>query len=180
MKRGRSHEVRASRTIEAGEQLYNSYNLCPECQGRYIGYDTPDLFRDYGFVERFPQRWYFDEPELQFDLHEELKESGSVEYQLKWHRELHPKSYSKKAIKGLMQKLRKAIHRIDEVHDSALTGEEWKNVPENEWNLIWEYKDAVKRAYSLAISDLTRIVERKSGSSGKQIIDSGKLNTIRE
>ena len=39
----------AGRDIAAGEQLYNSYGTL-----------TPEIFRDYGFVEQLPQRWYVE------------------------------------------------------------------------------------------------------------------------
>ena len=41
--------VKASRPIAADEQLFISY-----------GKAAPELFRDYGFVEPMPQRWWFE------------------------------------------------------------------------------------------------------------------------
>jgi hypothetical protein len=38
---GVNHQLRAGRTIEAGEQIYNSYNMCDECGGRSEKYGTP-------------------------------------------------------------------------------------------------------------------------------------------
>jgi hypothetical protein len=38
---GVNHVVKAGRTIEKGEQIYSSYNLCEECEGRYDKYGTP-------------------------------------------------------------------------------------------------------------------------------------------
>uniref|UniRef100_A0A7S2XJU9 SET domain-containing protein n=1 Tax=Attheya septentrionalis TaxID=420275 RepID=A0A7S2XJU9_9STRA len=58
----------AHRDIEAGEQLNHSYNLCENCGSRITsGYGTPQLFRDYGFVEQYPQRWNFGEG-VRFDM----------------------------------------------------------------------------------------------------------------
>jgi hypothetical protein len=38
---GVKHEMRARRTIQPGEQLYNSYNMCDNCGGRsFSGYGT--------------------------------------------------------------------------------------------------------------------------------------------
>lgn len=37
---GEYHETRASRSIEAGEQIYISYDRCPICSGRSEGYGT--------------------------------------------------------------------------------------------------------------------------------------------
>jgi hypothetical protein len=38
---GVNQEMRARRTIQPGEQLHNSYNLCDICGGRAEGYGTP-------------------------------------------------------------------------------------------------------------------------------------------
>ncbi len=139
------------------------------------------MFRDYGFVERFPQRWYFSEPKLQFDLLEEVNATGTVEYQLKWDRKLHPKKYSRRVIDELMQKLQAEILRIDQVHTSARIAEEWKNVPEREWNLIWEYKEAVRRAYSIAINEMAlKKKDRVPIESRKDCLLSGDCDTSRK
>lgn len=42
------HEITASRTIEKGEEIYNSYNHCTNCYNRYTSFGTPEIFRDYG------------------------------------------------------------------------------------------------------------------------------------
>jgi hypothetical protein len=38
---GIHHQTRASRTIEAGDQIYNSYNLCRQCGSRHKNFGTP-------------------------------------------------------------------------------------------------------------------------------------------
>ena len=53
--------VFARRDIEAGEQLYLSYNECADCHDIALQYGLQDIFRDYGFVEQYPQRWMFHE-----------------------------------------------------------------------------------------------------------------------
>ena len=178
----RTHELWASRTIEAGEQIHNSYNLCAECLGRYVGYGTAEIFRDYGFVERFPQRWHFHEFNLQFDLHEEINHdassssSGAMEYKIEWDQVLNPNRFPPRIIEGFVYKLRKDIYRLDQVHKYAMMKEKWKDVPEKEWNLIWEYKDAVRRAYSVLIDEL---LDRKKDDivpieSGEVCVESEK------
>ena len=52
-------EVLASQDIPPGGELYTTYNFCEDCQNRFYGYGTPEILRDYGFVEQFPQRWFF-------------------------------------------------------------------------------------------------------------------------
>ena len=58
--------VYALKDLNAGEELFFSYHGCPECKGcppcghnlDYWG--TPEMIRDFGFVEPYPQRFYYD------------------------------------------------------------------------------------------------------------------------
>lgn len=45
--------IKASRVISRGDEVYNSYGLEP----------TSNLFRDYGFVESWPQSWFWTDAE---------------------------------------------------------------------------------------------------------------------
>lgn len=49
---GESFAMHATRDVRAGEELFVSY-------GRAHPYSS-DVFRDYGFVEQLPQRWFLD------------------------------------------------------------------------------------------------------------------------
>jgi hypothetical protein len=52
------HQTFAQRDIQKGEQIFISYNMCEQCGGRRdYGFGTAEIFREYGFVEWFPQRW---------------------------------------------------------------------------------------------------------------------------
>lgn len=51
--------VRATRDIVAGEQLYLSYMDCIDEKGFENEYVLPQLLRDFGFVDQYPQRWIF-------------------------------------------------------------------------------------------------------------------------
>jgi hypothetical protein len=59
IKIGHYHETTATRTIEAGEEIFLSYNLCRHCGGRRHDYGTGEILRDYGFVEDYPRRFYY-------------------------------------------------------------------------------------------------------------------------
>jgi len=73
------HQTFALRDIAKGEQIFISYNMCEQCTGRKRAYfGTAEMYREYGFVEWFPQRWWYagfgdvETPELaQFDLYQE-------------------------------------------------------------------------------------------------------------
>lgn len=71
----KSYKLVATRDVQAGEQLQNSYNKCSFCDGLYDNanepqeyYVTPQLFEVYGFVELLPQRWILPEARLMFDI----------------------------------------------------------------------------------------------------------------
>jgi len=83
---GNDITVFASRNLHVGEQLYLSYNKCVDCDNHRLTYVLPHILRDFGFVEQYPRRWYFDEPgsdepDLAFELDED---PNTEELQLTW------------------------------------------------------------------------------------------------
>lgn len=149
--RGVSYQVTARRDIEAGEQLYNSYNMCDNCGGRTDGYGTPEMFRDYGFVEDFPQRWLFEQQEFQFDL----SESGTGEMHVTWKKDDKPdtdeeKTATKQLIMKELQRLVKKRNQIwkAEFHDGK------SSIKESEWNSLWEFHQAMVNALTYAFNDI--------------------------
>mmetsp|Transcript_30921 Transcript_30921/g.74305 ORF Transcript_30921/g.74305 Transcript_30921/m.74305 type:complete len:1399 (+) Transcript_30921:4535-8731(+) len=76
-KEGEYYQVLASRDINEGEMLMHSLNLCNGClateKGRvgrrtYDNYGTAGLFRDYGFIEDYPQTWLLDDCSFEIDV----------------------------------------------------------------------------------------------------------------
>eukprot|EP00978_Attheya_sp_CCMP212_P048228 scaffold489782_cov110-Attheya_sp.AAC.1 len=57
-------KVLASKDILAGEEFFMSYDFCTDCPGTENKWGTPEILRDFGFVEPYPQRWTFHEPEI--------------------------------------------------------------------------------------------------------------------
>jgi len=51
--------VQAIRDIQAGEQLFLSYMDCIDEEGFENEYVLPQMLRDFGFVDSYPQRWTF-------------------------------------------------------------------------------------------------------------------------
>ncbi|CAB9507282.1 Spermidine synthase 1 [Seminavis robusta] len=54
--------VHALRDIPPGEQLFLSYMDCIDEQGYELDYVLPQMLRDFGFVDEYPQRWTFPTP----------------------------------------------------------------------------------------------------------------------
>lgn len=152
--RDESHELRAAKNIKAGDQIHNSYNMCDECEGRAEGYGTPDIFRDYGFVENYPQRWMFENPSLQVDL---VEDAATGEISLEWHHKFNPQKYSKQEerIVQFQSYLRQQIKRLNKIRHVFTQANEGDDIPEHELGLIWRYHEAVINAYTIIFEDLS-------------------------
>lgn len=134
--------VRASRDIAAGEELYTSYNFCPDCGARAEYYGTAEIFRDYGFVEEFPQRWFFPKHDIAFSLEEEAGYGG---LRVDW---LQPKPSGR----GIAF-MERQIQRLKEILAADLTSLDL-DIPNEELDVIEQYCDALIVALSHAIDSL--------------------------
>lgn len=141
--------VYASRAIKAGEELYTSYNLCLDCGNRHQTYGTPDIFRDYGFVEGYPQRWIFRDYDLAFEITDDGPNNGVADetnLKLKWfpHQEPDPESinYMIGEVKYLQSSEVKKY--MDEANPS---------IPDHELDTIRQYVEAFKKAFAFAIEE---------------------------
>ncbi len=56
--------VWAKKPITAGEEIFYSYNYCVDCENLGAEWGTPALYRDFGFLEGFPQEWPFLDQEI--------------------------------------------------------------------------------------------------------------------
>eukprot|EP00588_Corethron_pennatum_P034325 CAMPEP_0194345924 /NCGR_PEP_ID=MMETSP0171-20130528/105130_1 /TAXON_ID=218684 /ORGANISM="Corethron pennatum, Strain L29A3" /LENGTH=1502 /DNA_ID=CAMNT_0039112979 /DNA_START=45 /DNA_END=4552 /DNA_ORIENTATION=+ len=128
-------KIRALRDIEAGWEIYGSYNMCKDCGGRKDTYGTPDILRDYGFVELYPQRWIFDAVSF------EINEIDDGELEVTWIDEID--------IVGLnyLQELDKAMKEASESTLKNVSG----NIPSNELDTILQYHKSLSLAVSLAL-----------------------------
>ena len=135
-----SYVIATTRAISAGEHLFNSYNHCNICTDYYDWFGSPELFKAYGFVEQYPQRWLFDLARMKFDL--DIDSTG-IEV-VSW---LVPPS-----ARGI-EMLRKELKRLDEYSSKYRAMD--VEMPKNEWSLLWEYFDALHNALYRAIESNT-------------------------
>jgi len=70
----------ALRDINEGEQLYISYNECPDidCEGYDLTFGAPQMLDEYGFVEQYPRRFNFETNDgfLVFDV--DMQEDNTI------------------------------------------------------------------------------------------------------
>lgn len=132
----------ASKPIKAGQEIYNSYNHCgPDCGYAEDGYATPEMFRDYGFVENYPRRWVFFNPDfISFDIDENV-DTGALE--LTWNKDGFPDTdESLNFLRGELKRLRDFQPRM-EANDGS--------IPPFEWNGAKQYYEGLVEALSMAL-----------------------------
>ena len=152
-------EIRADRDIKAGEELYNSYNMCDDCGYRLTEYGTPEILRDYGFVEIYPQRFYFpDEDEyywdhLGFDIDEVRDENGQAtgEYEISWMPDLQPTAEDLSEMQNMFSHLQK-------FEESDLVSKP-EDVTDFEWDTIRNFHSSLKIGLKHAIQEAIEFLD---------------------
>lgn len=134
-------EIKAKRPIKNGEEIYSSYNECEDCGGRATGYGTPEILRDYGFVEMYPQKWIFHDQSIGFFL----DEGRNGELQLKW--------LDDDEIPGddQMDFFEDQVFRLSGLLETDLS-ENNGNVPQNEFDMIVKFTKATVTAMEKLMS----------------------------
>jgi spermidine synthase len=140
-------QVWASRNIKAGEEIFNSYTFCTDCKGRFTGYGTPEILRDFGFVERYPQQWFFDTT-VWFEVDAEYDEQGADtgNFIVNWLQEYPP---SLNEIRAFIAKLDR-LNRVADIEFDFMD----LAIPKNEWDVIVEFYNATSHAMRLALISL--------------------------
>eukprot|EP00934_Nitzschia_sp_Nitz4_P007023 Nitzschia sp. Nitz4//scaffold49_size126201//55785//59297//NITZ4_003641-RA/size126201-snap-gene-0.65-mRNA-1//-1//CDS//3329553146//7013//frame0 len=140
---GSYHETTAAKVIEAGEQIFNSYNLCHQCSTRHFNFGTPEILRDYGFVEFYPQRFYFfGETGARLDLDRD----SNGEVVASYNRKLVPESREWRLMYNFMKE---EMHRLATVKNRVTRiqpEETLDSIPERELFTVWAYHNALTTA----------------------------------
>jgi len=151
--------VRAATAIKKGDEIYTSYNLCTDCGNRATsGYGTPEILRDFGFVENYPQRWFLTKA-VKFDLNQ--NDDGSLEVVWKTKKK---KKTSVKSIVWMQHQLERLRYFSMDDDDVIPMG-----VLPKEWNVMKQYRSAVMIALTEALKSLGAPAESEecSGSNEK-------------
>ena len=122
---------------------------------------TKEIFRDYGFIENFPQRWhFFNFNEVDFELHHK----GNHTYLVEWFHQ--PESSDD--VFTIIAWLQEQVQRLERVwyvdyHGrsvaDALAGE--AHISEFEWNMTWAFQQANLLALRAAIEALSKDPSRE-------------------
>lgn len=148
--------VKVLKDIPAGGELYNSYDIYPGSGDLHEWYGTPEILRDFGFVEQYPQRWIFQDEfnsqfggqiGLSFDIDQVSDDStDGFHYEVTWIRE--------KPSKADLMFARTALKELKEFGERRLQPkhrQETSSIPDYEWNMIVEYHSSYLTALEQAI-----------------------------
>lgn len=132
-------EVRALRDIEPGEEIYTNYKDYTDYRGGQVG--TPELLRDYGFVELYPQRYIFPSYDIAFDIRQ--RANGDIE--IEWLEDILEDEH-------VIDFLQKQVIRLNEVYTELqeIRDEDSATIPKHELQAVTrfcrDYKTAISRA----------------------------------
>ncbi|KAL7504895.1 hypothetical protein ACHAXN_002455 [Cyclotella atomus] len=139
--------VITTRKINAGEELYNSYNRCNICDGYFDWFGTPEVFQHYGFVENYPQRWLFDLARVKVEL--TAQDDGQLKVKF-----LVPPS--KRGIDMLSKELMRLNDFANEYRHKSYAELGMRGL---EWNSMWEYYDAIYAALTYITESTEPLVD---------------------
>jgi len=137
-------KVQASMEIKAGEEILGTYDLCTDCNDIAAYWGTPEILRDFGFVERYPTRWVFEDEGIWFEIFKDKNDDDERtvffgEGSDKW-------TPTKKQVRFLQ-------NEILRLHSAIKDIESYQGIiPENEYNIADLY-------YETATRDLALVVE---------------------
>mmetsp|Transcript_12685 Transcript_12685/g.23773 ORF Transcript_12685/g.23773 Transcript_12685/m.23773 type:complete len:397 (+) Transcript_12685:366-1556(+) len=146
---GEPAQVFAKRDIEAGEEIYTTYNHCEDCGARYTTYGTPEILREYGFVEQFPQSWIFNDIDVGFRIDQVYDENDEImedAYEITEWIFGEPDEYE-------VQELQRRLDQIVTKKNSVLSQRD-SSIPDNEWHTIVAYAEAMELALAVALDSL--------------------------
>ncbi|CAJ1930997.1 unnamed protein product [Cylindrotheca closterium] len=144
--------VKASDPIAKGEHLYHSFDRCIDCGDAPEVWGTPEIFRDKGFLEDYPQRFHFGGfgimPIISLDIDQEgTNEDGQPILSAEWIFEQFPiyGSYY-----GGTRFMKEHLERLEGYLTDVLVPAEG-SLPDDELEAILDYYDALIRALTLGV-----------------------------
>jgi hypothetical protein len=134
--------IYALRDLEKGEELFYSYHdcpdcrACPDCDSTLSYWGTPEMLRDFGFVEPYPHRFHLEEDEEELTL--VIEEKPEDKY-----------SYYVTCVDGRCPSLtyaQKHVDRLAPMHDNDILPAK-NRLPPHEYYNIDQYHDALHTAF---------------------------------
>mmetsp|Transcript_5898 Transcript_5898/g.9278 ORF Transcript_5898/g.9278 Transcript_5898/m.9278 type:complete len:387 (+) Transcript_5898:14-1174(+) len=149
--------VHASKKIPMGDQIFSTYDECVDCGAVSSYWGTPEILRDFGFVENYPQRWVYMYEGVWFQLD---YDEGNKEFVVIFDEGEPKEDYWGIPTEEAVQFLRNELRRLDELAVTVLKTPP-NQIPEHEWNTILQFH----RATGVALREAIKTVENDNGKA---------------
>jgi len=161
-------QVYTTKAVAVGDELFASYNECEDCYDVVDDWGTPGIFRDFGFVEGFPQVWPFLDHNILYQVIQ--NENGTIRakfYEDDSTGELIEMP-DRKGLKFMRRELRRLL-------DLDLAKLDHSKIPEQEWYWIQRYYEALVSALDAGIEETVAIKGAQYFSDTSSSSDSDEL-----
>jgi hypothetical protein len=136
----------ASQNIEAGEELFVSYDNCSDCDNIPEDWSTTEILRDFGFVELYPRKFNFAgaaEQQILVAVDEYDHDGKTITY-IDW------LGYEPPSNEGIAW-MKEEHRRLQYLQHKETLAERRHMMPEKEWNTMFQYHQALTSALEAAI-----------------------------
>lgn len=149
-------KVRASKDIEAGEQIYASYDKCVDCMEMQYLVGTLNILKDFGFVENYPHRYVDAEKDIWFEIHSGAnghfvvgnEYAGEDEY-------THITNITETGLEFLEHELLRVQHAGERLLNHQ------GDIPDHEWDTIYQFYMAFTNDFHLVIAEVKKVLYGK-------------------
>jgi hypothetical protein len=163
-------KIYSSRKIRAGEELFIAYGENQLYSHEKWG--TTEIFRDFGFFESYPRRFYFAKaPDMAFEIDYQEKDTKEEEMggplELTW-LDL-PNERGLAFLVGQYSRLRELSGRMQESWMGTL------GIPHHELDMVHQYYEAMSTALQMAVETITASsTTTRAGASKTNCINDGE------
>jgi hypothetical protein len=141
-------KVWASRPIAAGEEIYVTYDECIGCPHNEFHFDTLQILRNFGFVERYPQRWVFPDLDIWFEIDEQTIIDNGQKQQLQ--ADFGDPPHIWKPNKASIQFLEDHLKNLESLNRLMIVPKP-DQIPQHEWDVIQQFHHASVAAFSTVL-----------------------------
>jgi hypothetical protein len=164
-KKGKPFTMRATRDILPGEQILISYNRCHGCwfdedynECKVRSHDGTDhLFRQFGFVEDYPQFWKISQYDYNGKWLDDVvfcleRDDDDDELFVRRFGDNYSNEEDEIPRDGNVDWFKKHLKRLKRLKGLLVNDEElMKSMPRYEWERTWAYHEALLNAMSTAV-----------------------------
>lgn len=143
-------DIYASQRIAAGEELFFSYYNCPDCRGcadcpvTQTHWGTPEMLRDFGFVEPYPHYWYLGDF-MTFVIHQDDNDDDTTSLRIEFLNGRYPND-------DIVDEAKKELARLEDVYERDLVpSANNTKVAKHEYYTISQYHKALTTAFTLLV-----------------------------